>query len=194
MAVDKALSRLIEQDRGAARFRELVRIAATEYDTFEETAEDFKTRLSIGLSIGQQLDGIGEIVGLIRPITPVSDEDVFTFSSPEGLGKGFSGLNDPGAGGVFVGLDPFGDEIATDIEYRRLLRAKKRRNATEATIDEMYQFLDDIIGLPVEIVNGSGVVTLEFDITRALTANEQRLIDDLFPVAAGVRVDTEVIG
>ena len=60
---ERALKRLVEQDRSAENFRKIVETAAERYQGLEEVGYALLTERNIFDAVGSQLNGIGEIVG-----------------------------------------------------------------------------------------------------------------------------------
>ena len=59
----RALDRLVEQDRSAENFRKIIDKAAERYQGLEEVGYSLLTERNIFDAVGAQLDGIGQIVG-----------------------------------------------------------------------------------------------------------------------------------
>lgn len=183
---DKAISRLAYQYQNSESFKAYTRAFAMRYDDIFEAMQALETRLSIDESVGAQLDGIGEIVGFPRPdnVRAVSGQfdpdEAFAFAG--GDGQGFGGLESPGAGGRFVGLSPA--TKTNDDDYRILLRSAIFRNFTSPTIPNMETWSQFVLRTNVTVLNGVGFVDVTFQ--RRLLSWERLLIDDNFPVSAGI--------
>jgi hypothetical protein len=185
---DNALGRLAYQYRNATRFRALVAALINEYDDIYKALLSLETRLDIEASEGVQLDQIGEIVGQPRPDSIGSvylefpPEEAFAFAG--GVGQGFSGIGRPDVGGRFAGLSGVAGMI--DADYRVLLRAAIFRNYADCTIDSMGQYGLFVFGARITVLNGVGFV--DVSVQKPLRGWERRLIEETFPVAAGVRL------
>lgn len=189
LLANQAESRIAYQYQGATRFKAFVRALVGEYDTLYETLLALETRLDIDLSVGAQLDGIGEIVGQPRPNTIGSvflefpADEAFAFAG--GVGRGFSGIDRPDIGGRFVGLDGAGGRMV-DEDYRTLLRAKIFANYAGSDVDSLGTYSLFVFGTRATIIRGIGYV--DITIQKPLAGWERRLVELTFPVAAGIRL------
>lgn len=184
--VSESLSLLLYQYQHSARLIALLRSLLAEYEVLDATAEDLRTRLDIDLSRGVQLDGIGEIVGRPRPNTEQIDpDDVFAFDG--GLdGKGFSGEGRPDIGGRFQGRGGLIIGPMPDDNYRILIRATIFGNYADSTVDDLAEYVRFVIGDYPSIVPYVGYVDVTFP--RPLSLVELSIIDQAFPIAAGIRI------
>lgn len=185
---DNAVSRLAYQYRDAIKFKAYVRALIEQYDDIYDALVALESRLSIDDSEGVQLDLIGEIVGQPRPNSIGSvylefpAEESFSFAG--GAGQGFSGIGRPDIGGRFVGLSSAVSMI--DEDYRVLLRAAIFRNYADCTIESMGQYALFVFGVPVTVINNVGSV--DITIQKPLKGWERTLVEQTFPVAAGIRL------
>jgi hypothetical protein len=185
---DKAVGRLAYQYQTAERFRAYVRALIDEYDSIYAALLSLETRLDIDASEGVQLDLIGEMVGQPRPegigsvFLEFPPEEAFSFAG--GVGLGFSGVGRPDVGGRFVGLAAAGRMI--DDDYRVLLRAAIFRNYSDCTVESMGQYSLFVFGTRATIISGVGYV--DITIQKPLRGWERRLVEETFPVAAGIRL------
>lgn len=76
VATDKALGRLAYQFSDRETVRGFIEAVSAEYDELYASEQDLLNERELDSAIGQQLDGIGEIVGVTRPIG-TSDTDYY---------------------------------------------------------------------------------------------------------------------
>lgn len=193
-----AISRLATQFRESVNLIAYIQALLTEADNIESVIQDLCARYNIDTSSGVNLDIIGAIVGQSREFVDAEIFDYFFLEDIDSPGggpanaKGFGDLNNPSAGGRFIGLgeSTIGLRLLTDTEYRKYIRARIIRNNTDCTIEsliEAFKFLfnDDTL---VTIVEGSTSYTVT--IGRLLNADEKAILTntDLIPKTAGVGV------
>lgn len=182
---EEGLARLIWEYQDSPNVRALIASILSQFDDIGEALEQLRTRLDIDVSVGAQLDGIGEIVGQPRPSnTPVIPDDVFAFDGPT-VGLGFSGLLQPTTGGQFIGVSGSFLGPMIDADYRTVLRAAIAANIGLSTSDHIAQYCQIVLGA-VAITSGIGVVNIS--ISRPITDFERDLIERTAPVAAGIRI------
>lgn len=178
--------RLVYQYRYAERFKQLLAIKRQRKVELREMFNRLLTRLDIDESSGAQLDGIGEIINAPRPAIAQGEDDAFAFSGPTS-GLGFDE-------GKFVSLfTNFEDATpVNDVEYRRVLRAAIISNRASGTRPDIIQFFVQALGLEPQVSITTGLVTVTIE--RALLQFEQRIVDSLAPLAAGVTLEIAVNG
>lgn len=183
-----SLNLLLYQYRDSPNLKELITELLREYEVLGMALESLRTRLDIDLSVGAQLDGIGEIVGQPRPLTEEIDpDDVFAFDG--GTGLGFSGIGRDDIGGRFQGVDGLVIGSMPDSDYRLLLKATIFSNYADSTIDAVAQYITFVLGNPPQIETGIGFIDITYPF--ALSSAQRRIILDQIPVAAGIRVRAE---
>ena len=153
--------------------------------------ESLYRRLNIDLMSGVQLDRIGYIVGQKRPdsFSPIfvgSDpETAFTFlDGANDTGKGFSAIGRDDIGGQFVGLEP--NQQMLDPAYRILLKAAIYRNVSGATIPEIEEYSQLVLGVAANVLNGFTYIDVQFQ--KPLSAQERAIIEATLKPAAGIRI------
>jgi len=149
------------------------------------TLSDLRLRLSIADMEGVNLDRIGAIVGQSRPFDNPDESQLFAFDG--GTGQGFSGIDRDDVGGLFTGLDPLAGARVVDARYRRIIRARILINNGGATISEMLFFVAFAFDTWATVSSHIGSVGLT--VGRRLGQQDIALLLDLFPIAAGVRLD-----
>ena len=182
---DQGLDRLIWQYRDSPNVRALIVSALSEFDDIGSAIVGLRTRLDIDVATGAQLDGIGEIVGVLRPSsTPVLADEIFEFDG--GTGLGFSGVDDPTVGGKFIGVDGAFLGPMTDHDYRRVLRAAISANVGLSTFDHLAEYCRIVLGADAFLGGGIGFVNVT--VARPVSQFEINLLRASIPVAAGIRI------
>ena len=175
---------LIQQYREVPGIRALVNALSVGLRDLDEVYHDLLLRRWIDTAEGETLDIIGRIVGIDRPFAEIDPDEVFTFDNPSGTGLGFSGVDRPDVGGIFIGLGFFGADLIDDIRFRVLIRAQIIRNTTRATIDDIVEYTQFLFGGNATVIESVGFVDVTID--RPLTRFEARILDETIPVAAGI--------
>jgi hypothetical protein len=97
---------------------------------------------SIDTAVGAQLDIIGEIVGQPREFI---DTALLTYFAYLGYpdAESYGDLNDPSLGGFYRGVDDplAGNTLLNDDQYRLFIKAKIIKNNTNATPNQLLDFL-----------------------------------------------------
>ena len=190
--------KLMYQYRSSTALTEFFNTLAAEYCVLSAVLDALETRLDIGRSVGVQLDLIGEIVGVPRPLNiQIDPDDAFGFDQAAVDGPGYptpvppdygwSGFTREDRGGRFVGVDGLFIGRMFDIDYRTLLRARIYTNKATGTREDLLQFLSFVLNTPASTIT---VVTGRVDIQlgRSASSVEVDIIRALIPVIAGVEV------
>lgn len=181
-----SIDRLIWQYRDKPNVRALIASVLVEFDNIGGALDALRTRLDIDLSQGVQLDGIGELIGMPRPITvSIDPTDVFAFDDTDDA-KGFSGVGRPDVGGRMIGLNGLIIGPMPDAEYRTLLRATIFATSGLSDVDHLSGYGNAVTEGDVFLTEGVGHVNL--NLPRPVSSTEADLIRDTFPVAAGISV------
>lgn len=179
-----SIDRLIWQYRDRPNIKALIVSMMSEYDTLDDVMDQLRTRLDIDASTGLQLDGIGEIIGQIRPNTvQIDDDDVFSFWD-SGAGKGFSGFGFPSIGGRWIGINGLVVGEMPDDDYRNLLKAIIIANSGFSDVDQILRFVTSVTGVGATLTEGVGFVDVTFD--EEISNVTINLIRSIIPTAAGV--------
>ena len=182
-SVNQGVERLLYQYRDSPRVVAFIRACVAEYEILSQQNELLQTRLDIDLSVGKQLDGIGEIVGTPRPLSEAIDPDeVFTFDGDDG--KGFSGNLRPDVGGRWTGINGLIIGPMPDSDYRILIKATIFANYADSTIGDLTEYVRFVLGENPVILPSVGYIDVVFP--RALSLVELDIIDRQFPIAAGI--------
>jgi len=189
--VEQAQELLIEQYKDSPNLVATIDAFSVQLQDVEETNQKLLYERSLDTAIGEQLDVIGRIVVLDRPLNDPDPEEVFTFENPSDIGGGYTDELNTVQGGYWIGLDSIGNELYSDELYRLTLRAKIIYNTTTATLQDMYNYTQFVFG--VESVISEGVIAerigvIDLNISRRIGKQEKAIIDATFPLAAGVRL------
>jgi len=181
--VEHGLNRLAFQFKQSEKLKGLINVQLDEFQVLDNTFNDLLDNRLLDNSIGQQLDGLGEILGLPRPFLPVDVLGVFGFLS-DPTSRAFGDINDPALGGIFVDYAAT-RQIADDETYRKLLKAKTIINSTSMTVEEtvrMVSFMFD--GARVRYTLSTNLHP-QYTIEKILDAAEISLLS-LLPILIGL--------
>lgn len=173
------------QFNDGTRLEALVRALAAPLNNIEGALLQLLDERWLDTAEGQQLDGIGDIVGLSRVIEDVAYVQFFGFLGQPGI-AGFGAGRFRRAFEEVVG----GSTVLLDPEYRRLLYWKIAINNGHGTTPEIIAALKPILQVSRVIVQDRGNAKIAIWIDRLpgvsdpLMINPQRWI----PKAAGVGV------
>lgn len=190
-----AISRLASEFSESVNLINFFSTFLTGNQELENVLEDFLTGFSIDTAIGKQLDIIGIIVGIPRPLVLSTDITFFGFQGVLNAGP-MSDEATPTVGGLFRSTtgNETGNTPLPDNAYRRAIRAQTINNTATGTIEDIIEVCLALIDVNQVIVSEISNITqnevnLSFD--RVLTANEVILLTELnlVPVAAGVRLN-----
>lgn len=175
--VTHGLNRLAFQFKESHKLKDLISVQLDGFQTLDNTFNDLLDNRLLDNAIGQQLDGIGEILGYPRPFLSVDVQNVFGFfSDPTALG--FTDINDTTLGGNFVEFAAT-RQLANDETYRKLLKAKAVINRTSMTVEETLDMLSIMFdGTRVRYTLPTNLEPT-YTIERVLTTAEIGLIDVL---------------
>jgi len=108
----------------------------------QEVFRQLMQERSLDTAIGAQLDLIGEIVGQPRELI---DTALLTYFAYLGYpdAESYGDLNDSSAGGFYRGIDDplAGNTLLNDEQYRLFIKAKIIKNSTNATPNQILQFV-----------------------------------------------------
>jgi len=166
-------------DRLAFQFKDSVNLRGTLSSFLAQFEDILAANIDLGVqrylahATGVQLDGLGEIVGLVRPVIQGDSFGSFGFDpDPEALG--FGSLTDPNVGGHFfsdVDYEPMGDDF-----YRELITLKIAINTTNMNVDDTITVLSNLFDTTVkyELVGTFDVI---YYLERDLTQHESILLN-----------------
>jgi hypothetical protein len=140
----KGISRLAYQFKSSEKFKDFLEAFLLEYQELQISELQLLNERYLDTATGKRLDGIGEIVGLERPVESIDVVGAFGFyGDPTALG--FTTLSDLLQGGNFVSFDSLSQPIGDDL-YRLLLRAKIIENHSAMTVDETTRLISFTFG------------------------------------------------
>ncbi len=184
--IQQAKDLLIEQYKNSPNLNAFIAAHTGQLQAVDDTNYKLLYERSLNTAIGAQLDVIGRIVVLDRPFTDPDAEEVFTFDNPGSIGGGYTDIENTVQGGYWIGLDPIDNQQYSDSLYRFILRAKIIYNTTKATLQEMYDFTQFVFGVESVILERVGAV--DVNIARRIGRQDRAILDETFPLAAGVRL------
>ena len=180
---EKGLNRLVYQFEQSEKLKGLISAQLDDYDSIDDTFNDLLNDRLLDTSIGKQLDGLGEILGLPRPFLPIDVQGVFGFLT-DPTSKSFGDINNPNIGGSFVGLNST-RAIANDDTYRKLLKAKAVINRSSMTVEETIETLSLMYdGARVRYTLTTNLHPI-YNIEKVLDASEIALLNTL-PILIGL--------
>ena len=191
---DLAESRLVTQFKEATNLIAYIRALLKGSDDLEDVYNDLINNRWIDTAVGAQLDVLGEIVGIPRPLILDTSITFFGFQGVVGV-DGFGDTGNPALGGLFrdEGSAGAGNIPLPDDQYRVVIKAKIYKNTSSGTIEDVIAVADILLDVTtitvVEVISATeNEIEISFD--RALNANEVLLLTefDLIPRAAGVRL------
>lgn len=132
--------------------------------------------------VGEELDIIGRIVGVPRPILRAAAFDVFGYQGNDS----YTNYN----------IAPYiGDGEAVDAPlnndlYRKLIKAKIARNISDGTADSIIQLVEIIIGVKVTALVSNVDKSFDIGVASTLDNTTLYLIEnfDLIPRPQGARI------
>jgi hypothetical protein len=187
---DKAQGRLAVQFRDANLLIGYIRALLQENEDLEQVFQDILSSRTLDTATGEQLEIIGEIVGVERGFSESLTGLFFGFATAIGAGTfGTEGDSNVGENFRSVSDSTTSLQVNDDEKYRRLIRSKILKNKTNCNIN-------DIIEIALIGVVASGVTITETDKEFTVTYNsfisdEEKLLltkTDYMVRPAGVRV------
>lgn len=152
--LDVARSRVTEQFKyspedqsGAGVFDRYIQLLLGGKIELQEVFRQLMQERSIDTAVGAQLDIIGEIVGQPRELI---DTALLTYFAYLGYptAESFGDLNDSSVGGYYRGVDDpvAGNTLLNDEQYRLFIKAKIIKNSTNATPNQILEFINFVFG------------------------------------------------
>lgn len=176
--IEKGLKRLAYQFTNSEKFKDFIESFLKEFSELYDSEQQLLDERYLNTSVGVQLDGIGEIVGLSRPRKEIDVAGLFGFlDDPSALG--FGDINNANVGGNFY---DFGENTALigDDLYRILIRAKIILNQTSMTVEDTLRLFKFVLGDDTSIRYILSLTLYpKYQINRLFTPFEESLIKDL---------------
>lgn len=173
----------------------------------QEVFRQLMQERSIDTAMGTQLDIIGNIVGQPRELI---DTALLTYFAYLGYpnAESYGDLDDSAAGGFYRGLnDPLaGNTLLNDEQYRLFIKAKIIKNSTNATPDQLLEFIKFVFDSPKNQIVEEGDAAYTLLVGKELSTFEKVLLNYVsyssgypsrfVPKPIGVRVNygTYVVG
>lgn len=191
--------KLMYQYASSVRVKQLIRSMTAENCILQDVMDALRTRLDIDRSEGVQLDLIGEIVGVPRPLNiQIDPDEAFGFDEiaegdpgfPSGYPPdfGWSGATRADRGGRFTGIDGLLVGRMVDVDYRTLIRARIFSNVAAGTVEDVLRFLEFVLGTPTSTLTIHSNRTVTINLGRYASGNEIDIITALVPFAAGIGI------
>ena len=142
------------------------------------TLRDLMQLRSVDTAYGEQLDILGRIVGQDRILYGVDTIKYFGFDGAT-LSSTFGSTTRPALGGYWYsqGKPTGGDIVLDDAQYRLFIKAKIKKNTTDASAESVMEFLSFVFNLKCTLVsNADAKATIH--VSRRLTDFEKSLIQD----------------
>lgn len=186
MIMDHALrarSRIINEYRDKQRMVSWLTITPGISNQHLETPLDrIYSSYDVDTVIGEELNIIGRIVGVPRPILRAAEFDVFGYLGNDS----YTNYN----------IAPYiGDGEAVDAPlnndlYRKLIKAKIARNISDGTADSIIQLIEIIIGVKVTALVSNFDKSFDIGVASTLDNTTLYLIEnfDLIPCPQGTRI------
>lgn len=181
--VERAKRRIVNQYRNKSRMvKWLTLIPEIANDKLESAADQVYGSYDVDTVTGEQLDVIGRIVGIPRPVLRGAAYDVFGYAGNDN----YTNYN----------IAPYignGDEVDAPLNndlYRKLVKAKIARNVSDGTSDSIIELLEIVIGVKVTALSSNGDKSFDIGIASELDNTTKYLLDnfDLIPRPQGTRI------
>ncbi|WP_282376313.1 DUF2612 domain-containing protein [Pseudomonas sp. PS01302] len=181
--VERAKRRIVNQYRNKSRMvKWLTLIPEIANDKLESAADQVYGSYDVDTVTGEQLDVIGRIVGIPRPVLRGAAYDVFGYAGNDN----YTNYN----------IAPYignGDEVDAPLNndlYRKLVKAKIARNVSDGTSDSIIELLEIVIGVKVTALSSNGDKSFDIGIASELDNATKYLLDnfDLIPRPQGTRI------
>jgi len=182
--IEQYLDRLAFQFADSDNLKGLLTAHLLDYEDLDISLDDLAIYRYLDTAKGVQLDGIGEIVGLERPVKPIDLIGAFGFVDDD-TSQGFGTLINTDIGGNFVSLNSLAQPIGNEL-YRTLLRVKIKVNQTAMTNEDVIDIISfafgDILVRYILFINTKPT----YEIGKILTQFEIDVILPLIPVMIGI--------
>ncbi|CAM3218785.1 DUF2612 domain-containing protein [Pseudomonas fluorescens] len=181
--VERARSRIINEYRNKQRMVDwLTIVPEIANQNLESPLDRIYRSYDVDTVVGEELDIIGRIVGVPRPILRAAAFDVFGYQGNDS----YTNYN----------IAPYiGDGEAVDAPlnndlYRKLIKAKIARNISDGTADSIIQLVEIIIGVKVTALVSNVDKSFDIGVASTLDNTTLYLIEnfDLIPRPQGARI------
>lgn len=154
-------------------------------NVLDKALQDLYTRRWLETAEGEQLDGIGYIVGIARVISGSIYGEFFGFVTQiAGRAFGVARMRRKGEPWSF-------SSVLGDTEYRTLIKLKIALNNGHGTAEEIMQAYNMTLTVTGTIVNDTGNATADVVINDYIPSNDPRsqLFNYMIPKSAGVKLN-----
>lgn len=143
----------------------------------QEVFRQLMQERSLDTAVGAQLDIIGEIVGQPRELI---DTALLTYFAYLGYpdAESYGDLNDSGLGGYYRGVnEPLaGNTLLNDEQYRLFIKAKIIKNSTNATPNQLLDFIKFVFGSSQNQLTEEGDASYTLLIGKELSTFEKTML------------------
>jgi hypothetical protein len=139
--------KLDEDGTGTVVFDKFLQLLLGGKIELQEVFRQLMQERSIDTATGKQLDIIGDIVGQPRELIDTALLRYFAYLGyPDA--QSFGDLNNSSIGGPYRGVDDplAGNTLLTDEQYRLFIKAKIIKNNTNATPNQILEFINFVFG------------------------------------------------
>lgn len=181
--VARAKSRVINEYRSKPRMTKwLTMLPEIANEQLERALDQVYGSYDVDTVSGEQLDVIGRIVGVPRPILRGAAYDVFGYSGNDT----YTNYNVA----PYIGDGAMVDTPLNNDLYRKLVKAKIARNVSDGTIDSIIELVEMIIDIKVMALIDNGDMTFDIGIASELDNTTEYLLNnfDIIPRPQGVRL------
>lgn len=144
----------------------------------QEVFRQLMQERSIDTATGAQLDIIGEIVGQPRELI---DTALLTYFAYQGYpdAQSYGDLNDSSLGGFYRGIDDplAGNTLLNDDQYRLFIKAKIIKNSTNATPNQLLDFVNFVFDSPKNQIIEEGEAAYTLMLGKPLSSFEKVLLN-----------------
>lgn len=195
--LEEARGRYTEQFKNKEVFDKYIQLLIYGQQQLQLVFQDLIQKRSLDTAAGEQLDLIGELVGLPRGSLPSAawESSYFGFESdPDALG--FADLDVETISGIFFDQSSAteGNIAWTDAVYRLFLKAKIFANSSTGTPEELILATKSILNVDFVDIVETGNANLLISFNRLLTDVEKYILQGLgeqqrlLPIPVGVGV------
>lgn len=169
--------KLGEDGEGAVVFDKMLQLLLGGKIELQEVFRQLMQERSIDTAVGAQLDIIGEIVGQPRELI---DTALLTYFAYLGYpdAESYGDLNDASIGGFYRGVDDplAGNTLLNDDQYRLFIKAKIIKNSTNATPNQILEFINFVFDSPQNQLVEEGDAAYTLLIGKELSTFEKVLL------------------
>lgn len=143
----------------------------------QEVFRQLMQERSLDTATGAQLDIIGDIVGQPRELI---DTALLTYFAYLGYpdAESFGDLDNSGVGGFYRGVDAplAGNTLLNDDQYRLFIKAKIIKNSTNATPNQLLEFINFVFDSPQNQLTEEGDASYTLLVGKELSSFEKVLL------------------